>query len=187
MRIGILALQGAVAEHKKALTSLDVEAVEVRLPRELENVDALVIPGGESTTISKLLAIYELSGPLKKRIEQGFPVLGTCAGMILLARDIVDSDIEGLGVMDISVRRNAYGRQIDSFENELEIPVLGRDLFPGVFIRAPIVESVKRGVQVLSKVDGSPVAVKQGKMLACTFHPELTEDLRFHRYFLGMV
>jgi pyridoxal 5'-phosphate synthase pdxT subunit len=187
MKMGVLALQGAFEEHKKALSSLGIEVVEVRLPHELGSVDALVIPGGESTTISKLLDIYDLAGPLKSRIKKGFPVWGTCAGMILLARNVIDSDVEGLGVMDISVRRNAYGRQIDSFENKLEIPVLGSDLFPGVFIRAPIVESVKAGVQVLSQVDGVPVAVKQGKMLACSFHPELTDDLRFHRYFLGMV
>jgi 5'-phosphate synthase pdxT subunit len=187
MKIGVLALQGAVAEHVKAFYSLGVETVEVRLPRELDAVDALVMPGGESTTISKLLALYGLVVPLRKLIEGGLPVFGTCAGMILLARDIVDSKIDAIGVMDISVRRNAYGRQIDSFEHDLQIPELGRDSFPGVFIRAPIVESVKTGVQVLSKVNGNPVAVKQGKMLACSFHPELTDDLRFHRYFLGMV
>jgi len=187
MKIGVLALQGAVAEHVKALSRLGVETIEVKLPHDLENLDALIMPGGESTTISKLLSLYELTNPLKERIKGGFPVFGTCAGMILLAKEIVDSKIEPIGGMDISVRRNAYGRQIDSFEQELEIPELGKDCFPGVFIRAPIVESINNGVEVLCKINGNPVAVRQGKLLACTFHPELTEDIRLHRYFIGMV
>jgi len=187
VKIGVMALQGAVAEHKQVLTGLGVKAVEVRLPVELNNIDALIIPGGESTTISKLLAIYKLDEPLRDLIAKGFPVFGTCAGMILLARDIIDSDIDGLNAMDISVRRNAYGRQIDSFETDLEIPVIGKNKFHGVFIRAPIIESVKIGVKVLSKVDGNPVAVRQDKLLACSFHPELTNDSRFHDYFLSLI
>jgi 5'-phosphate synthase pdxT subunit len=187
MRIGVLALQGAVAEHKHVLSGLGVQPVEVRLPGDLNGIDALIIPGGESTTISNLLALYELYDPIRSLVLKGFPVFGTCAGMILLASRIVDSNVESLGVMDISVRRNAYGRQIDSFECDIDIPEIGDKKFNGIFIRAPIVESVETGVQVLSRVNGYPVAVRQGKLLACSFHPELTEDFRFHDYFVSLI
>lgn len=188
MQVGVLALQGAVTEQADLLLKLGAKVTEVRLPEELERIDALVIPGGESTTISKLLIAYSLNNPLKNKINQGLPVLGICAGIILLAKNIVDdSRVENLNVMDIAIRRNAYGRQIDSFEAELDIPSIGENTFHGIFIRAPIIESIMNGVDVLSRFNGNPIAVKQGKVVGCTFHPELTDDLRFHRYFLDLI
>jgi 5'-phosphate synthase pdxT subunit len=187
MNIGVLALQGAFIEHIKFLSRLDVNPVVVKLPRDLSDIDALVIPGGESTTISKLLADYSLREPLKERIDAGLPVLGTCAGTIMLARDVVDSDLHTLQVMDIGVRRNAYGRQKESFEVELQIPSLGDQPFRGIFIRAPIIEYVKSGIEVLCSVNNQVVAVKQGKVIACNFHPELTDDLRIHQYFIEQI
>jgi 5'-phosphate synthase pdxT subunit len=169
------------------LTALDAEAVPVRLPSELDGLDALIIPGGESTTISKLLTDYSLIKPLRKLARQGFPILGTCAGLILLAKKVPDLETESIGAMDIEVKRNAFGRQVDSFEADLQIPALGNGNFHGVFIRAPIIKKAERGIEILCKLNGSPVAVRQGKLLACAFHPELTDDLRFHRYFLDLV
>jgi 5'-phosphate synthase pdxT subunit len=201
MRIGVLALQGAFAEHITALRCLKVEALPVRSPRELVGLDGLVIPGGESTSISKLMCGYDLLGKIRKLAKNGLPILGTCAGMILLANKVSDVDVEPLGVMDIAVRRNAFGRQRESFETELVIPVLGGKPFPGVFIRAPLVEQANSGVEVLARLaddtgcltrsrvnlSDSIVAVRQGKLLASAFHPELTDDLRFHRYFLDIM
>ncbi len=187
MKIGVLALQGAVVEHQQSFSKLDVEAVPVKLPKELDGLDGLVIPGGESTTISKLLCNFALLEPLRNLAADSFPVWGTCAGLILLAKQISDSDINRIGLMDITVRRNAYGRQIDSFETELKITPLGNHKFHAVFIRAPIIESTGSNVEILSKVDSTPVAVRQKNLLACSFHPELTDDLRFHRYFLEMI
>ena len=187
MKIGVLALQGAVAEHIKILSALNTEAIPIRLPSELDNIDALVIPGGESTTISKLLSSYNLMEPIRKLANQDFPIFGTCAGMILLARKVNDLNLEPLGIMDIEVRRNAFGRQVDSFESSLEIPALGDGIFHGVFIRAPIIERAEPCVEILCRLRNNAVAVKQNKMLACAFHPELTNDLRFHRYFLDLV
>jgi 5'-phosphate synthase pdxT subunit len=186
MKVGILALQGAFVEHAKSLSNLNIDVVFVKLPNQLDGLDALIIPGGESTTISKLLANYLLITPIKKLINQGFPVFGTCAGMILLAKNVLDSNVPTLGVMDIAVRRNAYGRQVDSFETELNIPSIGQKKFHGIFIRAPIIEFVKSNVEVICKMDGHAVAVRQGRMMACTFHPELTSDLRLHEYFLDL-
>ena len=188
MRIGILASQGAFAEHIATLRNLEVEALPVRLPSELEGVDGLIIPGGESTSISRLMANYNLTSEIKSLAKSGLPIFGTCAGMILLAKELPDSKVEPLGLMDIVVRRNAFGRQVDSFETELAIPVLGEKPFPAVFIRAPIIEQADSKVEILAKLNnGASVAARQGKLLAAAFHPELTSDLRFHQYFLNIV
>jgi 5'-phosphate synthase pdxT subunit len=157
------------------------------LPSELNSLDALIIPGGESTTISKLLSDYGLMEPIRKLAEQGFPIFGTCAGLVLLARRVSNLEMEPIGVMDIEVKRNAFGRQVDSFEANLEIPALHNGTFRGVFIRAPIIEKAENDVEVLCQLNDKPVAVRQGKLLACAFHPELTDDLRLHRYFLDIV
>ena len=188
MRIGVLALQGAFVEHIAMLHQLEIEALPVRLPGELENLDGLVIPGGESTSISKLMLDYNLMSEVRNLAKNGLPIFGTCAGMILLASETLDSDIEPLGVMNITVRRNAFGRQRDSFETELSIPALGEKPFLGVFIRAPRIVRVNNGVEILAELaDGTSVAARQGKLLASVFHPELTDDLRFHQYFLDIV
>ncbi len=188
MRIGVLASQGAFAEHVATLHQLKVEALPVRLPLELMGLDGLVIPGGESTSISKLMLDYNLMEEIRNLTKNGLPILGTCAGMILLANEISDLDVESLGVMDITVRRNAFGRQKDSFETELSIPVLGEKPFPGIFIRAPIIEQANSEVEILARLaDGTSVAARQEKLLASAFHPELASDLRFHQYFLDIV
>ncbi len=188
MRIGVLAAQGAFAEHIAALRQLKIEALPVRLPSELKDLNGLIIPGGESTSISKLMLDYNLAGEIKNLADNGLPMLGTCAGMILLSKEILDSDVEPLGLMNITVRRNAFGRQKDSFETELTIPVLGEKPFPGVFIRAPIIERANGKAEILASLDnGTGVAVRQGRLLATAFHPELTDDLRFHQYFLDIV
>ena len=188
MRIGVLASQGAFAEHIAMLHQLKVEVLPVRLLQELRGLDGLVIPGGESTSISKLMRDYDLVSEVKNLAKNGLPIFGTCAGMILLASEISDSGVEPLRVMDITVRRNAFGRQRDSFETELSIPVLGEKLFPGVFIRAPIIVRANNEVEILAKLaDGTSVAARQGNLLASAFHPELTDDLRFHQYFLDIV
>ncbi len=188
MRIGVLALQGAFVEHIAILNQLKVEALPVRLPQELTGLDGLVIPGGESTTISKLLLDYSLLSEIRNLARNGLPIFGTCAGMILLANKVSDLDMEPIGVMNITVRRNAFGRQKDSFENELSIPVLGEKPFLGIFIRAPVIEWANSEVEILARLaDNTGVAAKQGKLLASAFHPELTNDLRFHQYFLDIV
>ena len=188
MRIGVLASQGAFAEHIAVLHQLEVEAVPVRLPEELAGLDGLIIPGGESTSIGRLVLDYNLMSEIRDLAKDGLSIFGTCAGMVLLAGKNSDSHPEPLGVMDITVRRNAFGRQRESFETELLIPVLGEKPFPGVFIRAPVIEQVDGKVEILARLaDGAPVAARQGKLLASAFHPELTEDLRFHQYFLDIV
>jgi 5'-phosphate synthase pdxT subunit len=188
MKIGVLALQGAFAEHLGILARLGADPVLVRLPGDLDGLDGLVIPGGESTTMSRLMLEYELHRPLKDRAGAGFPIMGICAGMILLARHVSDSSLQSLGLMDISVRRNAFGSQVDSFETDIEIPALGGQPFHGVFIRAPIIESANSTVELLARLgDGTAVAARQGKLLAVAFHPELSGDLRLHRYFLDLV
>jgi len=188
MRIGVLALQGAFAEHIAILSGLGAEALEVRLPRHLANLDGLVIPGGESTTISRLMWEYNLVEPIRELAGQAMAVMGTCAGMIVMAANVDSLDRPTLGLLDISVRRNAFGRQVDSFETDLDIPALGTELFRGVFIRAPIVTSVGTSAEVLCRLStGDVVAVRQGKCLALAFHPELTGDPRLHRYFLNVV
>ncbi len=188
MRIGVLASQGAFAEHIDILHQLEVEALPVRLPSELKGVDGLIIPGGESTSISRLMLDYNLVIEIKNLAKSGLLILGTCAGMILLAKEILDSDVEPLRLMDITVRCNAFGRQKESFETELAIPVLGEKPFPGVFIRAPIIEQANSEVEILPRLtNGTGVAARQGRILASAFHPELTDDLRFHQYFLSIV
>lgn len=190
MRIGVLALQGAFIEHVKALRQLGAEACEVRLPEHLADLDGLIIPGGESTTIGKLLVVYNLLEPLRQFAAKK-PVWGTCAGMILMAKDIgLDQPL--LGVMDIVVERNAFGRQVDSFETWLDISAMenGSDAkpFPAVFIRAPRLVKANGKAQILASLDdGTAVAARQGKWLVTSFHPELTEDRRFHQYFCRMV
>ena len=187
MKIGVLALQGAAAEHIQMMSALGAEAVPVRLPSELDGIDALIIPGGESTTISKLLSDYGLMEPIRLLAKKGFPIFGTCAGLVLLAKKVPNLQMESIGMMDIEVKRNAFGRQVDSFEADLKIPALHNGTFHGIFIRAPIIEKAERGVEVLCQLNGKPVAVRQGKLLACAFHPELTDDLRLHKYFLKLV
>jgi 5'-phosphate synthase pdxT subunit len=187
MKIGVLALQGAFREHVEALRELGVETVEVRLPRDLTGIDGLIIPGGESTTIGKLAVHYGLQEAITRYAQQGRPLYGTCAGMIMLSKDI-GRDQPLFGMMDIKVERNAYGRQLESFETEVDVPELGDEPFRAVFIRAPRIESVGDDVDVLARLeDGTPVAARQDNMLVTAFHPELTHDLRFHRYFLAMV
>jgi 5'-phosphate synthase pdxT subunit len=187
-RIGVLALQGDFQEHLQVLERLKAEGREVRLPQELEGLDAIIIPGGESTTISRLMADFALLEPLRKLVGEGLPLLGTCAGLILMARKATDLALETLRVMDIEVKRNAFGRQVDSFETELAIPALGDAPFPAVFIRAPIIERLGPGVEALARLpEGWPVAIRQKNLLACAFHPELSRDLRLHAYFLNML
>lgn len=188
MKIGVLALQGAFREHIQMLEGLRIEAIEVRKPEHLEGLDGLIIPGGESTTIGKLAVEYNLLGPLRT-FAKAKPVWGTCAGMIFLSKD-VRRDQPLLGVMDVLVERNAFGRQVDSFEADLEIKGIEGGSFPAIFIRAPRIEHVdtESGVQVLSTLaDGTIVAARQGNLLAMSFHPELTGDQRLHRFFLSMV
>jgi 5'-phosphate synthase pdxT subunit len=188
MKIGILALQGAFVEHSHVIQRLGSEAVAVRLPGQLYGLDALIIPGGESTTMSRLMAEYQLLHPLRNLAKDGLPILGTCAGMILMAKSVPDFRLQTLGLMDITVRRNAFGSQVDSFEADLEMPVLGQPSFHAVFIRAPIIEAADSTVEVLARLpDGAAVAARQGRMLAVAFHPELTPDVRFHRFFLDIV
>ena len=189
MRIGVLAAQGAFAEHIATLEKLQVAAIPVRLLQELKELDGLIIPGGESTSISHLMLAYNLMSEIRTLAKSGFPIFGTCAGMILLARNISDSDgIKPIGVMDLTVRRNAFGRQVDSFETELKIPALGEKPFPGIFIRAPLIEQAGSEVEILARLaNGNIVAARQGNLLAAAFHPELTNDLRFHQYFLDIV
>jgi 5'-phosphate synthase pdxT subunit len=186
--IGVLALQGDFREHREVLERLEVSVSEVRLPQDLEGLDGLIIPGGESTTIVRLMRTSDLLEPLRKMAVDGFPVWGTCAGMILLAKRLDATGIPALEAMDMCVHRNAFGRQVDSFEADLHVPVLGEPPFHAVFIRAPIIEEVGPGVQVLARLpDGTPVAARQGHLLATAFHPELTPDPRFHRFFLQQI
>lgn len=187
-RIGVLALQGAFVEHVACLAAAGAEVSEVRLPSDLSRIEGLVIPGGESTSISLLMSEYGLFAPLRQLALSGFPLWGTCAGLVLLSSLSKGSYPRTLGVMDVRVDRNAYGRQIDSFESELEVPVLGMQPFRGIFIRAPKISAVGPDVDVLCQQNGNgPVAVRQGNLLCCSFHPELACDLRFHQYFVEMV
>ena len=187
MRVGVFALQGDVREHLQLLTSLGVESIEVRNAEQLSSVDGLILPGGESTTISKLIDIFGLRDDLLAYISNGNPVYGTCAGMIMLATEVLDAAAgqQSLKAMDISVRRNAFGSQLDSFETSIEFDGAPVNV---AFIRAPIVERVGESVQILSRLpDGVVVAVRQGNLLATSFHPELTGDSSVHEYFLGMI
>lgn len=186
MRVGILSVQGAVEPHAKAIAACGAEPRFVRLPDELREVDALILPGGESTTMGLLTTRFGLIEPIREHARSGKPILGTCAGMILLAKDIADSEQARLGIMDIRVRRNSFGRQVDSFEATLDIPVLGAPQFRGVFIRAPHIESVSEGVEALARFEERIVLARQSNLLASSFHPELTDDLRIHRLLMGL-
>lgn len=186
MRVGVLALQGAFREHQDIFADLGVESAQVRKPEQLEGLSALVIPGGESTAMGKLLSDFKLLEPVVELGRGGLPIFGTCAGMIMLAKEIAGSDQPRLGLMDIKVERNAFGRQADSFESDLNIPVVGEHPFRAVFIRAPYIISVENNVDVLASFNEKIVMAKQGRFLAAAFHPELTRDNRIHRYFLDI-
>jgi 5'-phosphate synthase pdxT subunit len=188
MRVGVLALQGTFIEHIDLLQQLSVEALPVRLPRELHTLDGLIIPGGESTTMLRLMESFGLIEPIRKMARDGLPICGTCAGMILLAKIVSNYEMETLGLMDMKVRRNAFGSQIDSFEADLQIPLAGEEPFHAIFIRAPVIEDAMAGVDILSRLpDGTIAAARQNLLLACAFHPEFTDDVRFHSYFLNMI
>lgn len=187
MRIGILGVQGAFAEHQAMLGSLGTAAVLVRLPSDLEGLAGLILPGGESTTMRKLIERWGLRAPILELLERGAPVLGTCAGMILLANEITDGDEPVLPLLDIGVKRNAFGRQLESFEADIDVPILGDAPVHGVFIRAPVVERVGPDVDVLARLeDGRVVAVRQRNVIATAFHPELAGEARFHRLLTTM-
>ncbi len=186
MKIGVLALQGAVREHCKALEACGVEAVAIRYPEQLDTVAGLIIPGGESTTVGKLLVRYEMLEPLKAKGQVGFPIFGTCTGLILLAKNIEGSDQPRLGLMDITVNRNAFGRQIASFETDLPLAGIDGPDFHAIFIRAPYITEVGAGVTVLARLDEKILLARQGNLLVAAFHPELTADLRIHQYFLSL-
>jgi len=182
VRIGVLAVQGAFAEHIALLREIGVEAVPVRLPQDLEGLSGLILPGGESTAMRKLIDNWGLRQPILDLAQRGAPLFGTCAGMILLSTEINDGDEPVFPLLDIGVRRNAFGRQLDSFEAELAVPVLGDKPVHAVFIRAPVVERVGEGVDVLAQLeDGRVVAVRDGNVIATAFHPELAGETRFHR------
>ena len=187
MEVGVLAIQGDFAEHIAVLSKLGVRAREIRLPEQLDSLDGLIIPGGESTTLSRLMTIYNLREPIAQMAAQGLAVWGTCAGMIMLSREITEQDPVPLDVMNIGVQRNAFGRQVDSFEQDLNVSALGGAPYHAIFIRAPVIIRVGQGVKVLSALeDERPVAVQQGNLMATSFHPELTNDYRFHSYFLDL-
>lgn len=186
MKIGVLAMQGAYVEHISILKSLEVHTVEIRNKEDLKEIDGLIIPGGESTTMGKLIRVLDIYDDLKEKIESGLPVWGTCAGMILLAKSIYEDDTKHLATMDIEVRRNAYGRQLGSFGTKSFVKGIGEDV-EMIFIRAPYIESVGKKVEVLSVIDGNIVAAKENNMLVTSFHPELTEDNRVHKYFVNLV
>jgi 5'-phosphate synthase pdxT subunit len=187
--VGVLALQGATEPHLEALREVGGHARPVLTPAELDGVDAVVMPGGESTTMSKLIDANGLRAPLRTRLDAGMPVFGTCAGLILLARTVLDgrADQHSFGVLDLDVRRNAFGRQVDSFETDLDVPTLGPEPLHAVFIRAPWVERTGPDVEVLATVDDHPVLVRRGPVLASAFHPELTDDRRLHELFATMI
>jgi 5'-phosphate synthase pdxT subunit len=187
-RIGVLAVQGAVREHVRAVREAGGEPVEVRLPRDLVDVEALILPGGESTTMRRLIDAYGLREPIAALARRGAPMFGTCAGLILLADRLADGDLPVFGLLDVEVRRNAYGRQLDSFEADLDAPALGSAPLHAVFIRAPVVTDVGPLAEVLARdPEGRPVAVRQGRVIATAFHPELTPDRRLHRLLVEMV
>lgn len=186
LRVGVLALQGDVREHLSALGNSGAEASTVRTPAELDSVDALVLPGGESTTMSRLLQVFGLEMPLRERLAAGMPTLSTCAGLILMSREVLDGrpDQIALGILDLSVRRNGYGRQVESFEADVPVSLLGIAPFRAVFIRAPLIEHAGPESEVVATFGGNPVAVVQGPHLGLCFHPEMTDDSRLHQLFV---
>ncbi|WP_278574362.1 pyridoxal 5'-phosphate synthase glutaminase subunit PdxT [Fusobacterium ulcerans] len=186
MKIGILALQGAFQEHKNILDSLNIDNCLVKTKEQLKDIDGIILPGGESTAMGKLLRDFDILEPLKEKIKNGFPVFGTCSGMILLAEKLSNSDVVHLGVMGIEVKRNAYGRQLGSFETLGDFKEIDKKV-KMVFIRAPYVENIKEGAEILSIVNGNITAVREKNMLAVSFHPELTDDTSVHEYFLDIV
>ncbi len=187
-RVGVLAVQGAVREHLAAIRDVGADPVEVRLPRDLVDLDALILPGGESTTMRNLIDAYGLREPILSLARAGTPMLGTCAGMILLADRLADGEEPVFALLDLEVRRNGYGRQLDSFEADLNVPILGDEPLHGIFIRAPLISGVGPRAEVLARdPDGVPVAVRQGRVLATAFHPELTSDRRLHRLLVDMI
>ncbi|WP_297216307.1 pyridoxal 5'-phosphate synthase glutaminase subunit PdxT [Thermoplasma sp.] len=188
MNIGVIGFQGDVQEHLNMLKKIsrknrEVKTVDVRRIADLQKVDALIIPGGESTTIYKLITEYGLYDAIKQRASDGMPVMATCAGLIIISKETNDERVKGMGLIDVTVKRNAYGRQVMSFETDVDIKGIGR--FPAVFIRAPVIEDPGRS-EVMAALDGTPVMVRQGNILAMTFHPELTGDARIHEYFISM-
>jgi 5'-phosphate synthase pdxT subunit len=187
MRVGVLALQGDVVEHVRALERVGVAAVPVKNRAELERIDGLIVPGGESTTVIRLLDRFELTEPLTTRVRAGMPFWGTCMGLIVAAREVAGLEQKTLGLIDVTVRRNAFGRQLASAEVPLSIPVLGAADFPAIFIRAPWVERAGAGVEILAEHEGHGVFVRSGNVMGTAFHPELTGDGRVHEYFLGMI
>ena len=188
IKIGVLALQGSVIEHINMLKRIeDVEPIEVKRRKELEIIDGLILPGGESTAQGKIISEFGLKEIIIKRAKEGMPIWGTCCGMILLAKHIVNQDYTHLNLMDIYVRRNAYGSQIDSFRTRMFIPKISEDEITLVFIRAPYIERVGEGVEILAELNGKIIAAEQENLLATSFHPELTDDLSFHRYFVSKI
>ncbi len=186
-KIGVLAIQGDYQEHKNMLEGVGAVTKEIRLPNELEDIDGLIIPGGESTTIIQLIDIYEMRNPIIERVTSGMAIWGTCAGMISIAKTLKDKRPDPLHLMDIEVSRNAFGRQIDSFETYLDIKNIEGPPVRGIFIRAPVVTNIGKGVEILSEIEsGKPVMVLQDKMLATSFHPELTDDTRIHEFFKNL-
>ena len=186
MKVGVLALQGAVREHCNSLKGCGVEPVAIKYKGQLKEVNGLIIPGGESTTVGKLLVRHEMLGLLTEMGKKGFPIFGTCTGLILLAKEINGSDQPRLGLMDITVERNAFGRQIASFERDLDIAGLGPDKFHAIFIRAPYIVKAEKDVSIMAQLDGKILMARQGKLLAAAFHPELTTDFRIHQYFVNL-
>jgi len=182
----VLALQGDFREHRKSVEKLGVDVIEVRLPSDLTGVNGLIIPGGESTTIGKLMVRFGLDKAIIHYFKNGMAIYGTCAGAILLAKDIIDSDQPRLGLIDISIARNAYGRQVDSFEADLKIKEFIKP-FRAMFIRAPIINEIRNGVEILAMHDKEPVMLRKDRLLLTTFHPELTDDTRIHKYFIEMI
>lgn len=186
--IGVLAIQGDFLEHRKMLDNIQVESKEIRLPGQLESIDGLIIPGGESTTIAQLIDIYKLRDPLKEKASYGLPIWGTCAGMIVMAKTLTDARPVPLGLIDVEVTRNAFGRQVDSFEADLHITGIDGPPFRGIFIRAPIVKEIGENTTILANLsDGTPVAVQEKRLLGTAFHPELTDDTRVHQFFTDLV
>ena len=183
--IGVLALQGAFAKHISILNSLGVEAIEIRKPEQLKRCHGLIIPGGESTTMVRQLRFSDLLGPLSEFTKEN-PIFGTCAGLILMANDVVDNSVESLNLLDITVERNGYGRQLESFSTDLQLKLNKSTTFHGVFIRAPRIKRFGSGIRVLAKHQGEPVAVQKDRAIACCFHPELTDNSAIHRYFLQL-